>query len=131
MSYCQFLPCATIGTAFPYNYFEDYIELRNQYVKIPSPWKAIGRDFAIALFMLLVYFFHITVFPLSYLQSIEFADNDFWYIIYYSMVCVTVIRSKYYFGWKLSMGAIHASGISYQVHSDDTSDFKLIQTCNP
>lgn len=29
------------------------------------------------------------------------------------------------------MGAIHASGISYQVHGDGTSDFKLIQNCNP
>jgi len=44
---------------------------------------------------------------------------------------VTTLRFKYYFAWKLSMGAIHASGISYQVHSDGTSDFKLIQNCNP
>lgn len=46
-------------------------------------------------------------------------------------MCVTTIRFKYYFGWKLSMGAIHASGVSYQVHGDGTSDFKLIQNCNP
>ena len=29
------------------------------------------------------------------------------------------------------MGALHASGITYQTHGNGTSDFKLIQTCNP
>lgn len=29
------------------------------------------------------------------------------------------------------MGALHASGITYQMHGDGKSDWKLIQTCNP
>lgn len=81
--------------------------------------------------MLLFYAIHLLVFPLSTLKSPEFPQKGFWYIIFFSYFCVTVLRSKYYFGWKLSMGAIHASGISYQIHPDNTSDFNLIQNCNP
>ena len=44
---------------------------------------------------------------------------------------MTTLRTKYYFAWKYSQGAVHASGISYQVHKDGSSDFKAIETCNP
>lgn len=81
--------------------------------------------------MLVFFIFHMMVFPLSTMKDPHFADRGFWFIMAYSFGCVTTIRFKYYFGWKLSMGAIHASGVSYQVHGDGKSDFKLIQNCNP
>lgn len=42
-------------------------------------------------------------------------------------MCVTFIKFKYYFGWKLSMCAVHASGISY---SGD-GNFHRVKTCDP
>lgn len=71
------------------------------------------------------------IFPLSTMKDPEFASKGFWHIVIFSFFCVSTLRFKYYFAWKLSMGAVHASGVSYQEHGDNTSDFKLIQTCNP
>lgn len=65
------------------------------------------------------------------MQEPSFAERGFFFIAFYSFVSVTLLRFKYYFAWKLSMGPLHASGITYQTHANGTSDFKLIQTCNP
>ncbi len=40
---------------------------------------------------------------------------------------VTLLRFKYYFGWKLSQCAVHASGISY----NGSNDFGRVKTCDP
>lgn len=98
---------------------------------MPSPWKAVGHDVGYSLVLVLFYVVNLLVFPLEVMKDPAFAQKGFWYIAFYSFFCVTTLRFKYYFAWKLSMGAIHASGVSYQVHGDKTSDFKLIQTCNP
>lgn len=70
-------------------------------------------------------------FPLATMKDPAFATKGFWHILIFSFFCVLTLRFKYYFAWKLSMAPVHASGISYQVHGDKTSDFKLIQTCHP
>ena len=44
----------------------------------------------------------------------------------YSTLCIYLIRCKYYFAWKLSMSAVHASGVSY-----DGDSFKRINTIDP
>ena len=49
----------------------------------------------------------------------------------FSFWCVTFLKCKYYFAWKFSLGAVHASGISYQRHEDGTYDFNGVQTCDP
>lgn len=107
------------------------MELRHQYENIPSPWKAVGYDLGYAVIMMLFYLIHALVFPLYVMQEPGFPEKGFWYIALYSFISITLIRFKYYFAWKLSMGALHASGVTYQTHGNGTSDFKLIQTCNP
>lgn len=131
LGYCQFLPASPISIAFPYKVYDDYMELRNQYTAIPSPWKMVLHDFGFALLMVPIYVFHMLYFPLSELQSPEFATKGCLHIIVFSFVSIVTLRFKYYFGWKLSLVPIHASGISYQKHENGTSDWKLIQTCNP
>jgi len=91
----------------------------------------VGLDIGYAFLMVPVFVFHMFFFPLSTLQSEEFAHQGFLYIIAFSFISIITLRFKYYFAWKLSLGAIHASGVSYQTHDNDTSDWKLIQTCNP
>lgn len=131
LSYCQFLPSAPISLAFPYKYYDDYIHLQAQYANMPSPWKMVGHDVGYAFILVSIYLIHMFVFPLEVMKAPEFSQQGFWFIVFFSFFCVTSLRFKYYFAWKLSMGAIHASGISYQVHGDGKSDYKLIQTCNP
>lgn len=53
------------------------------------------------------------MFPLSVMKDPTFANQSPLYILYFSFFSVTFIRFKYYFGWKLSQCAVHASGISY------------------
>jgi hypothetical protein len=44
----------------------------------------------------------------------------------YSIISVLLHKFKYYFGWKLSLASVHASGISYNGKS-----FHKINTCDP
>lgn len=48
------------------------------------------------------------------------------YVFFYCFFSVTLARFKYCFGWKVSISAIHAAGVSYSGH-----DFKRINTVNP
>lgn len=57
----------------------------------------------------------------------SFANESPLYILYFSFFSVTFIRFKYYFGWKLSQCAVHASGISY----NEEGKFERVKTCNP
>lgn len=75
----------------------------------------------------MVYVVHMLVFPLATMQAVEFAGNSVMYIMYYSFMCVTLLRFKYYFGWKLSQCAVHASGVSYS----GNNTFERVKTCDP
>jgi hypothetical protein len=47
------------------------------------------------------------------LRTHSFYDNGYWHVLFYTFFSVSLARFKYYFGWKLSMCAIHASGVSF------------------
>jgi hypothetical protein len=81
--------------------------------------------------MALIYAAHMFVFPLSVLQDPGFPKRGFWFVVGFAFISVSLVRFKYYCAWKLSMAALHVSGITYQTHNNGLSDFKLIQLCNP
>jgi hypothetical protein len=56
----------------------------------------------------------------------SFYENSIWWVLFYVFVSVSLARTKYYFGWKLSMCAIHSSGASW-----NGSNFERINTVNP
>jgi lysophospholipid acyltransferase len=56
----------------------------------------------------------------------SFYESNMGYVIIYSVVSVSLARFKYYFGWKLSVASIHATGISF-----DGKKFERINTCDP
>lgn len=64
--------------------------------------------------------------PLSSLREDSLYESSFWWVIFYTPICISVARSKYYSAWKLSMCAVHAAGVSYS-----GKDFERINTCNP
>lgn len=92
--------------------------MKFQYKDLPSPWKAVAKDMAYSICMLAVFLVHMFVFPLKTMQSPEFVTWGFWAIFWFGFGSVTTIRFKYYFAWKFSMGAVHASGISYHKSKD-------------
>ena len=60
------------------------------------------------------------------MRNEQFVKNGFWHIFWYVFVSCCLARSRYYFGWKLSMCAVHSSGVSYS-----GKDFERINTVNP
>lgn len=131
LSFCQFVPTAVIGTNVTFRMYEDFICLKNQYKVIPSPWKSVGKDMAYSIGLMLVYLVHMFVFPLSTMQDPEFTTWPFVQIAVFGFFSVTTIRFKYYFAWKFSQGAVHASGITYNKEKDGSENFDLVKTCNP
>lgn len=71
-----------------------------------------------SLVLLGIYLIHMFLFPLSTMQNEEFPQWPFWSIVWFGFFSVSTIRFKYYFAWKFSMGAVHASGISFQRSKD-------------
>ena len=59
------------------------------------------------------------------MRSEPFYDHGFLYVLFYVLISVTLGRFKYYFGWKLSMCAVHSSGVSY-----NGADFSRINSVN-
>jgi len=65
-------------------------------------------------------------FPLTRLREDEFYSNHgFWYVLFYIFFSVSLARFKYYFGWKMSMCAMHSSGVSF-----NGTDFSRINSVN-
>lgn len=105
------------------------MELESPFDNIPagSILKKVRFEFFYCLACGVFYILHVLLFPLSTMQDPLFANNSALYIMYYSFFCVTLLRFKYYFGWKLSQCAVHASGISYS----GNDSFERVKTCDP
>ena len=107
------------------------MEQKAPYNKIPSPWKSVFYDVGYSIVMLIVFVLHMFIFSLNEMKSAEFPEKGFAYILIFSFFSVTTLRFKYYFAWKFSQGAVHASGISYEVKPNGEESFTAVQTCNP
>ena len=90
--------------------------------------KLVGWTFFESIFYAAFYVLGTILFPMPFMKEIEFVEKGFGYICLYSFFSVSLLRFKYYFGWKLSMCSIHASTISY---NSDSGKFDKINTCNP
>jgi len=105
------------------------MELNTPFCSVPAKEiaKKVGFEFVYSLICGVFYILHVIFFPLSVMKDPTFADQSPLYILYYSFFSVTFIRFKYYFGWKLSQCAVHASGISYT----EDGKFERVKTCDP
>lgn len=126
MGYLNFLPTALIGPPLEYNDYKNYIERGEVYGSIPSvagvTLRALGETVLFgALHLLGDYYL-----PIAPLKTDPFYLQPAWYILLYSTASVYLIRCKYYFGWKLSLAAVHASGASFNGHN-----FSRINTVDP
>lgn len=62
-----------VGTGIPFRVYENYITLKNQYVNMPPPWMAVGKDMGYAILLMLVFVIHLLVFPLKTMQDPSFS----------------------------------------------------------
>lgn len=107
------------------------MDKKEQYENIPPTWKPMGYDFLYALFLFSLFQFHNYVFHIEETYKEDFPQRGFFYILGYVFFSVLFIMNRYFFSWKYSMLAVHASGISYQKGKDGREDFKAIQVCRP
>lgn len=49
-------------------------------------------------------------------------------MFFYTAIATTLLRFKYYSGWKIGIASIHASGVSY---NSKTNDYSAIEHCRP
>lgn len=73
---------------------------------------------------------------MNYILTDEFQALPWWKNVGYVFACFTLMRSKYYFAWKLSDCSISACGLSYsgKVQSENglmVDDFSMIQNIDP
>ena len=101
------------------------------YHAIPSPWKSVFFDVAYSILLLFLFVIHVVFFSLDEMKSPEFSEKGFTYILVFSFFSVTFLKCKYYFAWKFSQGAVHASGVSYEIKPSGEHAFTAVQTCNP
>jgi lysophospholipid acyltransferase len=126
MGYLNFLPTSLIGPPLEYNDYQNFMEFGEVYSSIPSVFPITVKTLGETILFGVLHIVGDIFVPLSPLKTDEFYSSPLWYILLYSTVSVYLIRCKYYFGWKLSMSAVHASGVSF-----NGKDFKRINTIDP
>lgn len=67
------------------------------------------------------------VFPTTYMKTDSFWESSGLTIGVYSFISITTLRFKYYTAWKVSIAAVHSSGLSY----DGAGNFNTIVHCKP
>jgi hypothetical protein len=128
LGYCNFLPSCLVGPPLEYQDYKHYIEGSEAYVSIPMAplHKRLLITVGESLFFGALYIFSEIYVPLGGMRVDSFYENSIWWVLFYVFVSVSLARTKYYFGWKLSMCAIHSSGASW-----NGSNFERINTVNP
>jgi len=128
IGYCSFLPSALIGPPLEYQDYKHFMANEEVYGSIPTVGvnkvllETIGETFLCAA----IFLFGETYYPVATMRSADFYEvHGFWYVLLYVFLAVCLARFRYHCGWKLSMCAIHASGVSY-----NGKDFSRINTVN-
>jgi hypothetical protein len=113
LGYLTFLPSSLVGPPLEYNDYKDFMELRAPYDTLSSVTKIVCKTLGETILCAVVYIVGELYVPLSRMATSEFYENNALYVFFYCFISVTLARSKYYFGWKISISAIHAAGVSY------------------
>ena len=112
MGYVNFLPACLVGPVYEYSDYDNYLHRRGDYVSIPSPLGAVLREGAVFVGSLLVYF-ATAHFHLERVTWPEFDEYNYFYKLFYMVVCITHIELKYITAWSLGLMSMKASGITY------------------
>jgi lysophospholipid acyltransferase len=89
-----------------------------------------------ALGWITVYMLVYPHFDMEYIRTDAYLALPWWRVALYNFISVTLIRSKYFFAWKLSDCSVTACGLSYNGKIEGKNgvmvdDFSLIPNIDP
>eukprot|EP01017_Pseudomicrothorax_dubius_P034757 TRINITY_DN4798_c0_g1_i7.p1 TRINITY_DN4798_c0_g1~~TRINITY_DN4798_c0_g1_i7.p1 ORF type:complete len:336 (-),score=42.86 TRINITY_DN4798_c0_g1_i7:61-1068(-) len=113
LSYQYFLSTTIIGPAHSYKDFIDFMNMRGDFAKIPSPWKRFGELVLQTLFFIGVTLFVLPRLPYRHVLDKDFAERSLFFKMAYINATSIAIRCRYYLGFKLAQANITLAGISY------------------
>ncbi|KAK3087520.1 hypothetical protein FSP39_006924 [Pinctada imbricata] len=95
----------------------------------PSPNDAVKRKLISALINGIITVTSPIFYPVSYLTDDEFLYKSSWlYKNYYVLVCITLVRAKYYLAWELGEAVNNAAGLGFKGwNKDGTANWDLIR----
>ena len=102
-----------MGPPIEYRTYKSFMELQDQFARIPSPAPAmihVAKEITICG---IFYALSMTLFPISYIKTEEFYEHGALVTGFYTFLAMTLFRAKFYTGWNLSISSIHLSGVSY------------------
>ena len=127
LGYLTFLPTCLIGPPLEFNDYDQFMALNGAFQKIDSVWPIVFVTLGETVLFAGLYAVEQMFFPVMAMADPGFYLNSGIYILWYTFLTVTLCRAKYYFGWKLSMAGVHASGVSWT----EKGNFRRINTVNP
>lgn len=121
-SFIFYYPSSLIGPSFEFTDFIRFIKLEKEYENIN--WNGVNRESFIQFIHGIIYTVVLVVggqrYTTAYCGTEEFENRSMIFKILYSNFSITVLRSKYYVGWKLSQASVIFCGLGYNVSIDKT-----------
>jgi len=123
LSYVFYFPSSIYGPSFEFVDFKKFIYLQGPYNNIPiilAIKAALVELFKGAIFMI-VFFFFLEKYPISYIATEEFS------LIFYPLKCIylvfamTIHKSKYFILWKFSKAGVILCGLGFQPEKNEQS----------
>jgi lysophospholipid acyltransferase len=118
-SYIYFFPTAIIGPGHQYAEFRSFIERQDDYATIPDPYNRAGFLALQALGFVFSTLFLLPRYPHTYVLTKEFRERSIFFKLFYANVCVILLRTRYYFGFKVAQINITLCGIAYGGKKED------------
>ena len=132
LSYIFFFGGCVAGPTFGFAEFNDFINERKQYQRIPWGILETLKNLASSSCFIASVVFLMPIFPAQYLNTTKFFTHSYFYQFSYIIISLTIIRCRYYGAWALSQSAMSACGLSFAGHSKENSElWDKVQTANP
>eukprot|EP01016_Furgasonia_blochmanni_P011871 TRINITY_DN1555_c0_g1_i13.p1 TRINITY_DN1555_c0_g1~~TRINITY_DN1555_c0_g1_i13.p1 ORF type:complete len:334 (-),score=32.79 TRINITY_DN1555_c0_g1_i13:792-1793(-) len=118
LSYLFHFGSCLCGPFFNYRDFSDFVEEKGHYAIIPDSSKAGFISLSQAAFFLSMIVFFLPKFSLSFILGEDWQKSSILYQFLYIQAFATLLRMRYYAGWKLAQTSIDFQGLSYNGYED-------------
>lgn len=123
-SFLLFYPSALIGPSFEYLDYLRFVNKQDEFSKIPMPVLESLRVLFISIFFAALTAVGGIYFPNSYVNSEEFANEAFWYKIFFFNCAMVVAKLRYTTAWKFTESSMISTGFGYTVDNKGSSSWK-------
>lgn len=131
-SYIFFFGGCVAGPTFGFTEFYDFINKRKQYTCIPLGFVETLKNLCVAFCFIASIVIFMPIFPVQYLMTLEFTSHCFFYQFSYLIICLLLIRIRYYGAWTLSQSNMTACGMSFTgIDKDGKEQWNNVLTADP